>query len=127
MNILAVCGFGIASAIAVAIIRRLRPELAEPASAVSAVILFVYVIKTVAPFVSLVRDIAEDVGVTDYFALMLKALAISLCCRLSSEICRSCGEAAIGAYIELAGKAGIVLVTLPVIQQLLEIAKDMLK
>ena len=27
MNILAVCGFGIASAIAVAIIRRLRPEL----------------------------------------------------------------------------------------------------
>ncbi|MBO5913972.1 MAG: hypothetical protein J6Q72_01360 [Clostridia bacterium] len=127
MSLLSLCGFGIASALAVAIIRRFRPELAETAVAVSAVLIFVYVAESVAPFVSLVKSIAEDSGASGYFALMLKALAISLCCRLSSDICRDCGEASLGSHIELAGKAGIVLTSLPVIQQIFEIAKDLLK
>ncbi len=127
MSITALCGFGIAAACAIATIRRLRPELAELASAVSAVLIFGYAAESVAPFISLVRGIAEEQGLASYFALMIKALAISFCCKLSSEICRDCGEGALGAHIELAGKAGIILISLPVIQQLFEIAKDLLK
>lgn len=127
MSIYTLCGFGLAAACATAVIRKLRPELAEAAAAITGALIFVYVAESVAPFVSLVKEIAEDQGVTSYFTLMLKALAISFCCKLSSEICRDCGEGAIGSHIELAGKAGIVLISLPVIQQLFEIAKDMLK
>lgn len=127
MSLLAVCGFGIAAALAIAIIRRLRPELAEIASATAGVLIFIYVAEAVAPFISLVKEIAKEQGVESYFALMIKSLAISFCCKLSSEVCRDCGESALGAHIELAGKAGIVLISLPIIKQLFEIAKDMLK
>ena len=57
---------------------------------------------------------------------MLKALAISFCCRMSAEICRDCGEASLASRVEAAGKAGIVLLSLPIVKQLLEIAKDMM-
>lgn len=127
MNILAVCGFGIAAACTVAVIRKLRPELAELASALSGVLIFIYIAEALAPFIGFIKGVAEEQGVAGYFALMIKALAISFCSKLSAEICRDCGEGALGAKIELAGKAGIVLISLPVVQQLFEIAKDMLK
>ena len=127
MNILTVCGFGIAAACAIAIIRKLRPELAELAGALSGMLILIYAAEAIAPFIELVKGIAEEQGVASYFTLIIKALAISFCCKLSSEICRDCGEGSLGAKIELAGKAGIVLISLPIIQQLFEIAKDMLK
>jgi stage III sporulation protein AD len=45
---------------------------------------------------------------------------------MSAEICRDCGENTLASRVELAGKAGIVLISLPIIQQLFEIAEDML-
>ena len=38
----------------------------------------------------------------------------------------ACGENSLASRIELAGKVSIVLISLPVVQQLLDIAKDMM-
>ena len=126
MNIFGICGFAVASACIIAVIRQLRPELAAVAAAVSGVLVFAWVVSAVAPFISYVKGIAVSQGVESYFTLMLKALAISFCCRMSAEICRDCGENSLASRVELAGKAGIVIISLPVVQQLFEMAKDML-
>lgn len=126
MNILTVCGFAVISACIIAVIRSLRPELATIAAAVAGLLIVTYVASSVMPFVAFIKDIASQRGVESYFTLMLKALAISFCCRMSSEICRDCGENTLASRVELAGKAGIVLISLPIIQQLFEIAEDML-
>ncbi|MBR6562901.1 MAG: hypothetical protein IKK70_03070 [Clostridia bacterium] len=126
MNVLAVCGFAVASAMAISLIRQLRPELASLASAIAGVALLVAVIDSLAPFIAYVKGIAAEQGIESYFAVMLKALAISCACRMSADICRDCGEASLASRVELAGKAGIVLLSLPIITSLLELAKDML-
>ena len=126
MNILTVCGFAVVSACLIASVRQLRPELATLAAAVAGVMVLSYVIESVLPFVSFVKEVAAERGIESYFTLMLKALAISLCCRMSAEICRDCGETALASRVELAGKAGIVLISLPIVKQLFDIAKDML-
>lgn len=126
MNVLAVCGFAVASAMAIALIRQLRPELASLASAIAGVALLVAVIDSLAPFISYVKGIAAEQGIESYFTVMLKALAISCSCRMSADICRDCGETSLASRVELAGKAGIVLLSLPIITSLLELAKDML-
>ena len=126
MNIVTVCAFGIVSACVIGLVRVLRPELATLAAAVAGGVVLTYVISAVAPFVSFIKGIASECGVQSYFALMLKALAISFCCKTASEICRDCGENSLASRIELAGKVSIVLISLPVVQQLLDIAKDMM-
>lgn len=126
MNVVAICGFAVVSALAVALLRQLRSEIASVASAVLGICIFIAVVKTLSPFVEYVKEIASGQGVEGFFLIMLKALAVSVVCRMSSEICRDCGEAGLGAKVELIGKAGIVLLSLPIIKQLLDVAKDML-
>jgi stage III sporulation protein AD len=110
----------------IAILRHLRPELASIAVAVAGVLIFGYVIKGISPFVSFLKTAASETGSEGYFLLMLKAMAISLCCRMSADICRDCGENGLASRVELAGKFGIVLISLPIVRALFEIAKDML-
>lgn len=126
MNIITVCAFSIASACIIGLIRALRPELASLAAAAAGIVVFVYAVSAVAPFISFIKGISVECGVENYFTLMLKSLAISFCCKVSSEICRDCGENSLASRIELAGKVSIVLISLPAVQQLLDIAKDMM-
>jgi len=127
MNIFIICAFGISSAVIISILKQLRPELASIAAAVAGVLIFIYALQSIAPFIEFINSAFHETGVESYFTLMLKALGISLCCKISADICRDCGEASLASRIELAGKAGIVLISLPIVQQLLDIAKDMMK
>ena len=126
MSIISLCGVAVVSACVISAIRRLTPELASVSAAVAGVILLAIVIELTAPFIEFTSEIAVSVGAESYFSVMLKALAISFCCRMSAEICRDCGEDMLASRVELAGKAGIVLLSLPIISQLFDIAKDML-
>lgn len=125
MNVFLVCGFAVASACIIAILRQIRPELATASVALTGVLIFVYLIKGLSPFISFLKTTSAEIGV-GYFELMLKALAISLCCRVSADVCRDCGENSLASRVELAGKASIVIISIPVIEQLFGIAKDML-
>ena len=111
----------------IAVVKQLRPELSSLAIAAAGVLIFVYIIEGITPFIEFIRVSAAETGVESYFTLMLKALAVSMCCKMSADICRDCGESTLASRVELAGKAGIVIISLPVVQQLLTLAKDMLK
>ena len=126
MNVYTLCGFAVCAASAISLIRSMRPELAPAASALSGVVLLSFLLAELAPFIEFIRSVASEQGLDGYFALMLKALAISVCCKITSEICKGCGEGTLSSQVELAGKAGILLISLPIIKELLEIAKDML-
>lgn len=127
MNPFTVCIFAVAAACVITSVRYLRPELALLAAATSGVVILICILQGLEPFIGFIRDAAAESGAESYFSIMLKALAISVCCRMSAEICRDCGESSLAYKVELAGKVGIVLISLPVIQQLLDIAKDLLQ
>lgn len=126
MSPFVVCAFAVISCCAIAVLRHLRPELASVAVAVTGVLIFGYITEGLLPFLKFIKSVAAQTGVESYFTLMLKALAVSLCCRLCADVCRDCGENSLASRVELAGKVGIVLISIPVVTQLFEIAKDML-
>ncbi len=126
MNPFTICAFAVIAVGLIATVRQLRPELASLAVAAAGVLIFVYIIEGLVPFVEFIKGAAASTGAESYFTLMLKALAVSLCCRMSADICRDCGENSLASRVELAGKAGIVIISLPVVQQLFEISKDLL-
>lgn len=126
MNPFTVCIFAVASALIIASLKSFGQQFANIAAATAGIVIFIYVLEGLLPFISFVKSVSEKSGTEGYFLLMLKALAISVCCRMSAEICRDCGENSLASRVELAGKAGIVIISLPVIRQLLSIAEDMI-
>lgn len=125
MNIFAVCGFAVCAACAAAALKHAEPRIAPLAAAAAAVILLGYTASQSAPVIEFARTVASESEAGEYFSLMLKALGIALVSRLAAGICRDIGEASLGAGVETAGKAAVILVSLPAVKKLLEFIKEL--
>ena len=105
--------------IIVIVVRRLREEL-SPALVVAATIaLLSVVIKLSIPVLEFTKQLADSYGMSSYLGIMLKALGIAMSSRVCAEICRDCGENAIATKVEIGGKVGILLLSLPLLQQII--------
>ena len=72
---------------------------------------------------TLLRDVsaAFDTGnFSEYVELILKALGVAVLTHVASSICRDCGEGGLAGAVEFAGKAEILLLSLPMIERLLK-------
>ena len=58
--------------------------------------------------------------------ILLKVFGISLTIETVSDICRDQGETSIASKVELAGKAEILILCIPLIQRVLEIIKGLM-
>ena len=66
-------------------------------------------------------------GQSELTAIILKALGVCIVAELGSQCCRDAGETAIAAKVELAAKAALVMMSMPVFASLLEIAGELLR
>lgn len=62
-------------------------------------------------------------GNTEYKALM-KALGIGIVCQFTSELCKDAGEQVLASRVEFFGKVEIILLSVPLLQELLALAKE---
>lgn len=123
MNILTVCGVALITVAAAAIIRELRPSIAPFVTAVSGALLLGYIILSASPVIEFVKalDSLASGGIT----VMIKALGIAVGCQLTAEICRDCGDINTASRVELAGKIGILILSLPLVRDILQIAGEL--
>ncbi|MBQ9086935.1 MAG: hypothetical protein IJY47_07085 [Clostridia bacterium] len=66
-------------------------------------------------------------AVEPYADVMLRALGIALLTRLCGEICRECGAGSVAVGVELAGKISILVLCIPLIREILELANEILR
>ena len=57
-----------------------------------------------------------------YITALVKALGIAYITEITREICIACGENSIASYVEAIGKAEIIVICLPMVKELTEIA-----
>jgi stage III sporulation protein AD len=126
MDIITVCAFSLVSLCVVVLIKQLRQELVPLTVAVIGIIFFGYLIINLKPVIEFISNTAKESGMGGYFTILIKALAIALSCQVCAEICRDCGENTLASKVELAGKIGIIILSLPILQQLLTMAREML-
>jgi len=127
MNTLTVCAFSLIALCVVVLIKQIRQELVPLTVAVVGVVFFGYLLLSLSPVITFISDTAKQSGMGGYFSVLVKALAIALSCQVCAEICRDCGESSLASKVELAGKIGIIILSLPILQQLLGMAKEMLQ
>ena len=63
----------------------------------------------------------------EYLEIILKALAIAYVTQISSEICRESGENSIAFGIETVGKIEIVILSIPLINNIISMSRELLE
>lgn len=120
------CGVALLTAFAAMVLKQYKPELALPVSVAGGVLLLLAIIARLAPQVEYISGLwyADDFG--EYAAPLVKSLGVALIAQTASDVCRDMGETSAASKVELAGKAEIMLLCLPLIGELLGFARELL-
>ncbi len=79
------------------------------------------------PLIEYIHTLTETVGAQKYTDPLLKALGVAVLTQCCGEICRESGESSIATGVETAGKVEILLISLPLIDEILRVARSLLE
>lgn len=83
-----------------------------------------FAVANIVPMIEYVRLLGDGMSVT--VQALLKALGIAYVTELSAALCRDTNETSLAAGVELAGKAEILVISFPLLRQMVEICTNML-
>lgn len=118
MNILSVVCIGVAASLLVLVLKE-RPETGMVIAIAAGILIIGSSLGIISEIFDAVSSISELAGIGGgYIKTVLKASGIALAVTVCSAICRDAGQTAIAAKVEIAGRAAIIGVALPVINTL---------
>ena len=127
MWIIAAAAAGLVGTVLALILGQYRPEFRMLVTAAVTLLLMAMVLERLSPVLEQLRSTMELTGLTgDYAAILFKAVDICLLTQLAGDVCRDSGESSIASKIELAGRAAILLTAMPLIQEVLAWAWELM-
>lgn len=127
MWIIAAAAAGLVGTVLALILGQYRPEFRMLITAAVTLLLMAMVLEQLSPVLEQLRSTMELTGLTgDYAAILFKAVGICLLTQLAEDVCRDSGEGSIASKIELAGRAAILLTAMPLIQEVLAWAWELM-
>lgn len=123
-----IIGLALISAALCLLLKQYKPEYAMLVSLICGVVIFSMIIISLLPAFDTVKDLMKQSGVnSEYIQAMVKALGICYVTQLASDSCNDAGQTAIAGKVELCGKVFIVLLSLPLFQNLVQVALGLMK
>lgn len=124
-------GIGICAVCAVifgALVKRGNKEYALLISIIACVIILLAVLGDLGPVISQIEGLAEA-GSFPGFVLtaVLKAVGIAIAGQLAANVCKDAGESALAYTVDLAAKAAILAVSLPLFLKVFEYLEEIVK
>ena len=121
-----ICAVAILFASLCVVIKHFRAEFIIPTRVAITIIICGVVITLIDPIIEYFNNIMEQTLPLEYMKIILKSLAIAFIVQISSEICRDCGENNIASGIETIGKIEIILLSLPMINNIISMSRELL-
>lgn len=109
-----------------ALIKRGSGETAFLFTLAAAVLIFLFVLSDAASLVETAQGLARETGMAQAFEALLKALGIVLVGRIAVGVCKDAGESALASGVEFAAKTAVLLVSVPLLEQLLSSVREVL-
>ncbi len=125
IRILAICLVGAALCVVV------KPKAAEYSlliSVAAGVAISLIIILIIAPAIKSFNGLLSSYGMeTEYFGVAVKALGIGYLTSFIADACRDSGQQGLAAKAEFAGKCAIFILSLPLLNSVLETAVGFIK
>ncbi len=124
MNTFQICGAAIAAVMLILIIKQSKSEFSPLVSLAVCLIIFSAAAGILFTVFSWISSLDLGQAFSPYLSAMAKALGIALITQTTAEICKDSGESAIAGRIEMLGRAEILILSLPLVKELLQLAGE---
>lgn len=123
MNIFSIIGIAIITTAICILLKEYKPEYAMVVSLACGIVLFSMVIVSLLPAFKTMLDLMQKAQInTAYTKAIIKTLGVCYVTQLASDSCKDAGQTAIASKVELSGKVFIVLISLPLFEDLIDVA-----
>ncbi len=113
------------------ILKRESPDIALTARMTAGVIFAAACVGAMIPTVEYINELGEGVladgEIGDAVTVLLKALGVAILTHICATVCRDSGEGSMAYYVELGGKLEIMLLSLPLLRRMLDMALGLLE
>lgn len=120
MDTLKLCGVALVASFCTLLIRELKKEFEIPVKLCASVVLLGAAAGMASPLTAFLSEGIGAAALGNSFTLLIRALAIALAVKLSSDICRECGAQGVASALEITGKIEMILLSLPLINEAIE-------
>ena len=113
--------FAIISLALILFLKNYRPEYAMLATAAAGGILLIFIIAMVYSPIKELFNMLEDYGIkNELTTYLLKAFAICYLTKFATDVCVDFGQTSLSGKVELAGRAAIFVLSIPLISSILQ-------
>ena len=122
MTLVKLVGLALLGAVLLLVLREAGGRLAPLAAASCGVVLLLFLLERYRTLFAFLADLpyAEPLG--EAVSLSLRVIGLSLLTELSAGVCRDLGEGSLATKLEWCGRAEILVVSLPMLSRLCELA-----
>ena len=121
-----VCGGALLCVVAIVTLRQLGRDSAQGLQWTGVLFMSGAGLLLLQPVVAFVGELAAHSGMSDMASLLLRGLGIAMLCQLCADFCRQSGEGGIATGVEMAGRAQLLLLALPKLQELLAVGRELM-
>lgn len=125
-EVIRVCGLAVLCAVSMLLLRGVKSELALLVGIGGVVVMAGFLISGIGKLISDAGGLFNGSGFEEYAVLMLRALGIAVLCRICTDICRDCGADTVAGGVEMAGKAAILSLCIPILTEIIGYADEIL-
>lgn len=127
MDIFIICVSAVVAAVFAVLLKKYNPEIAMLTTLITGIIIFSAVLSALSPAIELLNRFSTlTPGVSDNISILLKSIGICYICQFSADSCRDSGQSALAGKIELAGKVAVVLLCLPLLEEIVNLAMSII-
>ena len=121
-DIIKIIGIGFITAITAVILRSTKPELSFAVTVVGIIIILMFVVELISDSMSIFVTISQMAGIENgLLKLLLKIVGVGYLTEFGAGVLTDFGSSSIADKVTLAGKVAIVLLSMPVVESLLQL------
>ena len=126
MDIVKIIGVAILTTFAVLVLKPTKPEVAAIVSVAGGLIVLLMFVDALGGVISQMSAIVNRTGIkSDIFSSLLKIIGVGYLTEFAAGICNDAGNQSMGQKVILAGKVIILVLALPIVNNLIEIVVGM--
>ena len=128
MDIIKIFLIAILIAITIVLVKQIKPEFTIFLTIVGSLIILGYILNWFTPILTAIENIVSATGLNNMLIEnILKIVGIGYLTEFASNICIDSGNNSIADKVQLAGKTFILIISLPILTQLIEIISGLLQ
>ena len=125
-NIILIVSLCMIAAILCRLIGKYNKEQAVMLSVVTCALLLGYILIRLFPVLDMMENLYSECGVSeDYIMILFKSIGICYITRFAYDVCHDCGENAIATVVETAGRAAILILAIPLLEEISRCIRDL--